>query len=257
MRHAIRGRILNRTPSHRVALRRNLCQSLFEHGEIRTTLVKAKEVKAMADKLIRHAIDASVALDAGTDIARVQALALRQRALALLNDRQIIPPEHREEYDGLSDAKRAKVLRARSGRRYRAQTSAPGVKFTSESVMHKLFSEIGPRLKDRDITRNCRGGYTRIIKLADRRLGDGGQLAILQIISPDDEPRPKNASRTERRRKAQRKYAAYAGESVTKRGKAKKSEKATPAEPAEAATDQQTAVAEPPEQTESGEETKE
>ena len=50
--HLIRGRQLSRDTEHRKALRRNLCQSLFEHGKIRTTLPKAKEVKAFAEKLI-------------------------------------------------------------------------------------------------------------------------------------------------------------------------------------------------------------
>ena len=99
MRHRVRGRRLNRTMSHRVALRRNLVQSLFEHGEVRTTVVKAKEVRSMAEKLVTLAIK-------GT-------LADRQRAEALLQDRAIIPKENREEYDGLSDAKRDKALRSR------------------------------------------------------------------------------------------------------------------------------------------------
>ena len=50
--HMIRGRQLSRDTEHRNALRRNLVQSLFEHGKIRTTLPKAKEVRAMAEKLI-------------------------------------------------------------------------------------------------------------------------------------------------------------------------------------------------------------
>jgi large subunit ribosomal protein L17 len=248
MRHAFRGRILNRTPSHRIALRRNMCQSLIEHGEIRTTLVKAKEIKAQADKLLRLAVDAASATASGTAAGRIRAVTLRQRAIAILNDRQIIPAEHREDYDALSDAKRAKVLRARSGRRYRAQTTAPGVKFTSESVIHKLFNEIGPRLKERDDARECRGSYTRIIKLAERRLGDGGALAILQIVAPDDEPRPKSTTKTERKRKARIRYAAYAGEKLPqRRGSGKRSAKPAAAEaPAPAQTESPSPAAETP-----------
>ena len=50
--HMIRGRQLSRDTEHRKALRRNMVQSLFEHGKIRTTLPKAKEVRAFAEKLI-------------------------------------------------------------------------------------------------------------------------------------------------------------------------------------------------------------
>jgi large subunit ribosomal protein L17 len=205
MRHAVSGRKLNRTSAHRLAMRRNLVQSLIEHGEVRTTLAKAKDARPLAERLVTLAI-------AGT-------LAARQRAIALLNDRSIIPAEHRDEYDRLSDAKRLKVRRARSGRRYRATTTRPGVKFTAESVIHRLFADIGPRMKRRNEKRDCGGGYTRIVKLADRRLGDGTPLAILQWIGEEDKPRPKGSDKTERKRKARVRYAAYAGKPVPRRGR--------------------------------------
>ena len=44
MRHLVKGRKLNRTASHRVALKRNLAMSLIEHKSIKTTLQKAKEL---------------------------------------------------------------------------------------------------------------------------------------------------------------------------------------------------------------------
>ncbi len=203
MRHKVAGRRLNRTTAHRIAMERNLVQSLIEHGRVRTTIPKAKEARRLAEKLVTLAIDGS--------------LHARQRAIALLNDRQIIPEEHRAAYDAMSDAKREKVLRSRSGRRYRASTTRPGVKFTSESVVHKLFTEIGPKMRQRNEKRNCSGGYTRIIKLADRRLGDASQLCLLEWVSPDDKPREKNKDNTERKRRAKAKYAFYAGKPLPRR----------------------------------------
>ena len=203
MRHKVAGRRLNRTTAHRIAMERNLVQSLIEHGRVRTTIPKAKEVRRLAEKLVTLAIDGS--------------LHARQRAIALLNDRQIIPKDHRAAYDAMSDAKREKVLRSRSGRRYRASTTRPGVKFTSESVIHKLFSEIGPKMRQRNEKRNCSGGYTRIIRLADRRLGDATQLCLLEWVSPDDPPRQKNKDNTERKRRAKVKYAFYAGKPLPRR----------------------------------------
>ena len=56
MRHRVRGRKLNRSSSHRLALKRNLARSLFltfgEKEHIYTTLEKAKFVKPFAEKLI-------------------------------------------------------------------------------------------------------------------------------------------------------------------------------------------------------------
>ncbi len=52
MRHRKQGRKLNRTASHRKAMFANMAASLIEHEQIITTLPKAKELRAVADKLI-------------------------------------------------------------------------------------------------------------------------------------------------------------------------------------------------------------
>lgn len=61
MRHRQSGRQLNRTSSHRQAMFRNMSISLFEHEIIRTTLIKAKELRAVAEPLITLAKEDSVA----------------------------------------------------------------------------------------------------------------------------------------------------------------------------------------------------
>jgi large subunit ribosomal protein L17 len=132
MRHKVAGRHLSRTSAHRLALRRNLAASLFEHETISTTLPKAKEVRPFAERLIT--------------LAKRGDLAARRRAIALLNDRAIV-----EERDG-------ELVEA-------------------GTVIRKLFSDIGPRYLDRP------GGYTRIVKLGKKRLGDNGQLVLLQLVS--------------------------------------------------------------------------
>ena len=55
MRHLVKGRKLNRTSSHRIALKRNLAISLIEHKRIKTTLPKAKEVQGFVERLITYA----------------------------------------------------------------------------------------------------------------------------------------------------------------------------------------------------------
>ncbi len=79
MRHRIAGRQLNRTSEHRLALRRNLAASLFEHETISTTLEKAKEVRGFAEKLIT--------------LAKKGNLHARRQAIRLLNDRAIYKEE--------------------------------------------------------------------------------------------------------------------------------------------------------------------
>jgi large subunit ribosomal protein L17 len=45
-----------------------------------------------------------------------------------------------------------------------------------KTAVKKLFDEIGPRFANRP------GGYTRILRLADHRIGDGGTKAILELV---------------------------------------------------------------------------
>ena len=45
-----------------------------------------------------------------------------------------------------------------------------------KAAVHKLFEEVGKNYADRQ------GGYTRILKLARRRLGDNGSQAILELV---------------------------------------------------------------------------
>src|SRR5690349_17302233 len=135
MRHMLRGRQLSRDTEHRKALRRNLIQSLFENGKVRTTLPKAKEVRALAEKMIT--------------IAREGSLNSRRKIISMLQDRRLVDKEQ---------------------------------EFTGQTVIQKLFTEIAPHFADRQ------GGYTRIIKLSDYRIGDGGSLVLLQLLTEEAKP---------------------------------------------------------------------
>lgn len=52
MRHRHGLRKLNRTSAHREAMLRNMCNSLIKHEAIRTTLPKAKELRAVVEPLV-------------------------------------------------------------------------------------------------------------------------------------------------------------------------------------------------------------
>ena len=54
-------------------------------------------------------------------------------------------------------------------------------------VIRILFDELGPQFKDRN------GGYTRIVKLTDKRRGDAGEQAILMWVSGEVEPKAKSS----------------------------------------------------------------
>ena len=198
MRHLVAKRKLNRTKEHRLALRRNMAQSLFEHGQIRTTLVKAKDVRPFVERLITLARKAH----GGDAAAR---LAARQRLIVLMGDRSLIPAESQEEYDMMSNARRGGVLRSRSGRRHRLGQARGGQKFTATSVVHHLINNVAPTFADRP------GGYTRVICLARRAKGDSAPQAVLQLVGREESPgtvtRPEKSAR---RRRTERRYTAAA-----------------------------------------------
>jgi large subunit ribosomal protein L17 len=167
-------------------MRRNLAQSLFQYGQIETTLPKAKEVRAFVERLIT--------------LARKNTLRSRQRVIAMLNDRAAIGREEQDQYDGMNLHQRSRVLANRSGRRHRSGTVPAAYNkktypFVAKSVVGLLISEVAPRYKDRT------GGYTRIIRLAKRRIGDSTDLAVLQLIGSEGEvPTEQSKKVTSRRR---------------------------------------------------------
>lgn len=52
MRHQSAGRKLGRKSAHRQAMLRNMVASLIEHGKIKTTLPKAKELRSVAERMV-------------------------------------------------------------------------------------------------------------------------------------------------------------------------------------------------------------
>ena len=200
MRHRVSHRKLNRTSEHRKALRRNLAQSLIEHGRITTTLAKAKDVRSFFERLVTLAVRTRK-LAAADDAAG--SLRARQAIHRLLGDRGVVPSAHRAAYEEMSDAARAKTMRMFSGRRYRTGEPRGRLAFTAESVMHRLIETVAPKFEDRP------GGYVRLIRLAERRLGDASPRAVLQLVGDEEAPtsltKPK---RSARRRRADARYAA-------------------------------------------------
>ena len=61
MRHGLGLRKLNRTSSHRLAMLRNMMNSLIEHEVIKTTVPKAKELRRVIEPMITLAKQATVA----------------------------------------------------------------------------------------------------------------------------------------------------------------------------------------------------
>ena len=89
MRHQKAGKKLNRTGSHRNAMFRNMVTSLFEHGRIRTTDAKAKELRRWADRMIT--------------LAKRGDLHARRQALAVMRDKTVVHKLFEEVVDRFAE----------------------------------------------------------------------------------------------------------------------------------------------------------
>ncbi len=76
MRHGHGLRKLNRTSSHRLAMLRNMMNSLLTHETIKTTLPKAKELRRVVEPMIT--------------LAKVPTVANRRLAFDRLRDRDVV-----------------------------------------------------------------------------------------------------------------------------------------------------------------------
>src|SRR5438094_6516170 len=93
MRHRVAGVKLGRTPAHRRALLRNLVTALLEHETVRTTDVKAKELRRWGDRMISLGKQ-------GTLHARRRAAAVVMRRSVLKKLFDEIAPRYAERHGG-------------------------------------------------------------------------------------------------------------------------------------------------------------
>ncbi len=184
MRHKRKGRQLGRNSSHRRALFRNLVTALLltervdewyegltdpsgkpvnapaHKGRIITTIQKAKEVKPMVDRVITIAKKALPQQEAASEFS----------TNAERNSQEWRQWRESDNYKKWVAAQ-APVVNAR--RRAFAF-------LRDKEAVQILFDTVAPRFKDRN------GGYTRVLRLATPRLGDGGTRAILEFVGKHD-----------------------------------------------------------------------
>lgn len=179
MRHRVSGRKLGRNASHRHAMFRNMASSLIRTvrpdeddpqrpkvaGRIITTVPKAKELRPYVERLVtmaRHALQHQ---------------------------------EAAEEFATKAERNTPEWKQWRESDRWQRwnQAVAPAIALRrraysllrDDQAVDILFDELADRFRTRD------GGYTRVVRLAGRRLGDAGEQALIEFVGDPQRDRKK------------------------------------------------------------------
>jgi large subunit ribosomal protein L17 len=142
MRHMCKKHTLGKAKDQREALLRSLATELFTHGEIKTTMARAKALRPYAEKIV--------------SLAKKNDVHTRRQAAKYIYDKEI---------GKFVDVETKEIV----------ETSAEGKKVVAQTVLRKLFNQIGVKYSSRQ------GGYTRIYRLPPRR-GDASEMALIQLV---------------------------------------------------------------------------
>lgn len=166
-------RKLGKRTDQRLALVNGQASQLLWYGRIETTVERAKEVRKIAEKMITLAVktyDDTVEVtkkktnmkDEKIDVTFIndgaKKLAARRKMMATLADLQ--------EIQGEKETKQA----------YKDRTAD-----IKHPLIEKLFREYGPKYRKRAEELGQGGGYTRIIRIGERR-GDDASMCYLELV---------------------------------------------------------------------------
>lgn len=177
MRHRLKGRKLGRNGSHRKAMFQNMACSLIKSlrvdedepnvprtpGRIITTVAKAKELRPFLEKLIT------------------------------MSRKSLAHEQNAEQYATSAEKNSSEWKTWRESDQWQQwnQAIAPAVALRRRAfailrdieAVDILFDELRERFADRP------GGYLRIVRLAEVRLGDAGQKALIEFVGENDRVR--------------------------------------------------------------------
>lgn len=164
---------LGRPTTQRMAMLKSQVSELLWYGQIETTLDRAKSVKSIAEKLLTVAInnyEDEVTVTKNTRNAKGDIVATQFK-----NDGQKKLAARRKLMADLYDIQELKNEKE-SKAKFKARISD-----IKHPLIEKIFNEYAPKYAKRAEELGQGGGYTRIIKLKQRR-GDGAETVIIQLI---------------------------------------------------------------------------
>lgn len=176
-----RKKKLSMTSSQRKALLRNQATALINYGKITTTEARAKEVRKIVESLVAVAVrekDNYETVTVKAKVARKDSSGKRVK--------EVVDGKKVTVYDEVDkEIKKDKPSRLNVRRKIYSVLYVPkfvpkeaaGRKKNTKKIdlAAKLFDEYGPKYADRN------GGYTRIIKLGQRK-GDAAMEVVLEFV---------------------------------------------------------------------------
>ena len=167
------ARKLGKRMDQRVQLVYSQASELLWHGRIETTVERAKEVRKVAEKMITLAVNTyedTVTVtkqklnqkDEKIDVTFVndgpKKLAARRKMMAELEDLQEVQADKEKKAD------------------FKKRTAD-----IKHPLIEKLFRELAPKYAKRAEELGTKGGYTRIVRTANRR-GDDAAMCIIELV---------------------------------------------------------------------------
>ncbi len=174
-------RKLGRTSSQRKALLRNQVTALITHGKIKTTEAKAKEIRKIAEGLIALAVKEKDNFEEVTVKAKVARKDKDgKRVKEVVDGKKVtvydeVEKKIKKDLPGRLHARR-QMLKVLYPVKEVPTAQAGRKKNTKEAdLVAKLFDEIAPKYENR------KGGYTRIIKIGQRK-GDAAMEVLIELV---------------------------------------------------------------------------
>ena len=192
MRHRKASLKLSRTTSHRIAMFRNMVTSLFKHERIRTTGVKAKELRRWAEHLIT--------------LAKRGDLHARRQALAIIREKDVVHKLFDEAGEKFGNSAGGYTRIVRLGRR--AGDAAP------MSLVELIVPGAGSKTKGKKKTTKASAGKKKAEAKEEKKPADDKEKKAEDRKSPAEkkktakEKKEKTATTQTRSRKKREKKKA-------------------------------------------------
>ena len=174
-------RKLSRTSSQRKALLRNQVTNLIYHGKIRTTEAKAKEIQKIVEGIIALAIKERDNYETITVQAKVPLKDKDgKRVKEVVDGKKVtkfetVDKEIKKDKPSRLHARRQMLKVLYPITEVPAENAGKKRNTKKVDLVAKLFDEIAPKYENR------KGGYTRIIKIGERK-GDAAMEVFIELV---------------------------------------------------------------------------